>query len=102
MAACVLYDCSPHINYSTGPSDQETAPTRVSQITPGILSKFIVLISGIQAHTDYWYVDVWSSNFTWGGEAPPGEGEFVVIPPGQLLLLDQSTPVLKMLLIQGK
>lgn len=54
-----------------------------------------------QDNTDFWYVDAWSSNFTWGGAAPPGEGEFVVVPQGQLLLLDESTPVLKMILIDG-
>ena len=47
-------------------------------------------------------MDVWSSNFTWGGMAPPTTGDFVVIPEGQLLLLDDSTDVLKMLLINGK
>ena len=48
-----------------------------------------------------WYVDVWSSNFTWGGKPPPGEDALVVVPEGQLLLLDESTPVLAMLLIKG-
>ena len=55
----------------------------------------------LQNNSEFWYVDAWSSNFTWGGASPPGEGEFVVVPEGQLLLLDESTPVLKMLLIMG-
>ncbi|XP_053415184.1 fibrocystin-L isoform X2 [Nycticebus coucang] len=52
-------------------------------------------------NADFLYVDVWSSNFSWGGKSPPEEGSLVVITKGQTILLDQSTPVLKMLLIQG-
>ncbi|XP_056273684.1 fibrocystin-L-like [Pseudoliparis swirei] len=50
---------------------------------------------------DFFYVDVWSSRFTWGGQPPPEQGTFAVITKGQTILLDTSTPVLKMLLIQG-
>ncbi|XP_059206673.1 fibrocystin-L-like isoform X1 [Centropristis striata] len=50
---------------------------------------------------DFFYVDVWSSRFTWGGLPPPERGTFAVITKGQTILLDTSTPVLKMLLIQG-
>ncbi|XP_051879473.1 PKHD1 like 1, tandem duplicate 1 [Pristis pectinata] len=50
---------------------------------------------------DYHYVDVWSSRYTWGGQSPPEKGSLVVITKGQTILLDQNTPVLKMLLIQG-
>ncbi|KAK9957826.1 hypothetical protein ABG768_012036 [Culter alburnus] len=49
----------------------------------------------------FFYIDVWSSPYTWGGLSPPDEGTFAVITPGQTILLDTSTPVLKMLLIQG-
>ncbi|KAG8441692.1 hypothetical protein GDO86_010757 [Hymenochirus boettgeri] len=49
----------------------------------------------------FFYIDVWSSIYTWGGETPPDEGSLAVITQGQTILLDQSTPVLKMLLIQG-
>ncbi|XP_056106663.1 fibrocystin-L-like [Rhinichthys klamathensis goyatoka] len=49
----------------------------------------------------FFYIDVWSSPYTWGGLSPPEEGMFAVITPGQTILLDISTPVLKMLLIQG-
>ncbi|CAL8293184.1 unnamed protein product [Merluccius merluccius] len=50
---------------------------------------------------DFFYIDRWSSPFTWGGLPPPEKGMFVVITMGQTILLDESTPVLKMLLIQG-
>ncbi|KAM4688908.1 fibrocystin-L [Discoglossus pictus] len=52
-------------------------------------------------NADFFYIDVWSSKYTWGGESPPDEGSLAVITKGQTILLDQSTPVLKMLLIQG-
>ncbi|XP_045661731.1 fibrocystin-L isoform X1 [Ursus americanus] len=51
--------------------------------------------------SDFLYVDAWSSNFSWGGKSPPEEGSLVVITKGQTILLDQNTPILKMLLIQG-
>ncbi|XP_069051252.1 PKHD1 like 1, tandem duplicate 1 [Lepisosteus oculatus] len=52
-------------------------------------------------NADFFYIDVWSSKYTWGGLSPPEEGTFAVITKGQTILLDTSTPVLKMLLIQG-
>ncbi|XP_045037491.2 fibrocystin-L [Desmodus rotundus] len=52
-------------------------------------------------NADFLYVDTWSSNFSWGGKSPPEEGSLVVITKGQTILLDQNTPILKMLLIQG-
>uniref|UniRef100_A0A3B4U1D6 PKHD1 like 1, tandem duplicate 2 n=1 Tax=Seriola dumerili TaxID=41447 RepID=A0A3B4U1D6_SERDU len=42
-----------------------------------------------------------NTQFTWGGLSPPEKGSFAVITKGQTILLDTSTPVLKMLLIQG-
>ncbi|XP_066572050.1 PKHD1 like 1, tandem duplicate 1 isoform X2 [Amia ocellicauda] len=52
-------------------------------------------------NADFFYIDVWSSKYTWGGLSPPEMGTFAVITEGQTILLDTSTPVLKMLLIQG-
>ena len=54
-----------------------------------------------QSSVEFWYVDLWSSTFTWGGGPLPREGDFVVIPKGQTLVLDTKTPVLAYLLIQG-
>ena len=50
---------------------------------------------------EFYYVDLWSSLYTWGGTSLPVEGDFVIIPAGQTLVLDIATPVLKILLIQG-
>ncbi|XP_069372727.1 PKHD1 like 1, tandem duplicate 1 [Paralichthys olivaceus] len=52
-------------------------------------------------NADFFYIDVWSSRFTWGGLSPPERGSFAVITKGQTILLDTNTPVLKMLLIKG-
>ena len=49
----------------------------------------------------FWYVDLWSSRFTWGGQDPPKEGDFVVVPQGQTLVVDTVTPILAYLLVQG-
>nr|XP_058131903.1 fibrocystin-L isoform X2 [Dasypus novemcinctus] len=55
----------------------------------------------VHGNADFLYVNVWSSSFSWGGKSPPEEGSLVVITNGQTILLDQNTPILKMLLIQG-
>ncbi|CAH1247131.1 PKHD1L1 [Branchiostoma lanceolatum] len=56
-----------------------------------------------QDNADFYYVDRWSSVYTWGGDeaALPAEGDFIIVEEGQTLLLDTDTPVLKMLLIDG-
>ncbi|GFS10808.1 polycystic kidney and hepatic disease-like 1 [Elysia marginata] len=54
-----------------------------------------------QISAEFEYIDMWSSPYTWGGLDPPTDGDFVVIPEGQKILLDADTAVLTMLLIQG-
>ena len=61
-----------------------------------------VYISCFQTSANFEYVDVWSSQYSWGGAAPPVKGDMVVIPHEMTMLLDTDTPVLKLLLIQGK
>ena len=55
-----------------------------------------------QTNAEFYYVDVWSSPFTWGGGSPPENGTLVVIPAGNVILLDQDTNRLKMVLIKGE
>jgi hypothetical protein len=60
----------------------------------------------------FWYIDAWSSPSTWGGNQPPtGCGSYkddaqcsdsVVIPEGQVVLLDISPPRFYLILIEGK
>ena len=61
---------------------------------------------GYAAYSDvaaatFYYIDRWSSIWTWGGLGTPLEGEFIVITEGQTILLDVSTPVLAFLLVKG-
>ena len=53
------------------------------------------------ALSTFYYIDRWSSIWTWGGLGTPLAGELIVITEGQTILLDTDTPVLKFLLING-
>ena len=46
--------------------------------------------------TDFWYIDRYSSPYTWGctdNSCLPTAGDLVVVGVGQTLLLDMTTPV---------
>lgn len=47
------------------------------------------------------YADYWSSPYTWGGAAPPTDGESVHIKAGQTVILDTNTAMLNLLVIEG-
>ena len=52
----------------------------------------------------FWYIDRWSSPYTWGcsdDSCKPQAGEIIVIPEGQVILLDETTPHLAVLIIDG-
>ena len=54
--------------------------------------------------TDFWYIDRYSSPYTWGcndNSCLPTAGDLVVVGVGQTLLLDMTTPVLAVLLVDG-
>ena len=53
-------------------------------------------------NVNYTYADLWSRTTTWGGGPSPAAGESVVIPKGQSLLLDVSTPWLNLVVIEGE
>ena len=59
---------------------------------------FEVSIPNIKKLQKFWYIDRWSSPYSWGctdDSCKPQEGEIVVIPAGQVILLDETTPLLK-------
>ena len=68
-----------------------------SQVQVYIPGKGFARSEGIE----FFYIDLWSSRFTWGGEEPPRTDDFVVIPSGQTILLDTRTNILAYLLVQG-
>ncbi|CAF4003686.1 unnamed protein product, partial [Rotaria magnacalcarata] len=47
------------------------------------------------------YMDLWSSQWTWGGDDPPEEGTLVQIDSQHTIYLDMVTPVLKVLIIDN-
>jgi hypothetical protein len=51
--------------------------------------------------TFYSYLDKWSDLTTWQDNEPPGEGDTVVVPRGQAVLVDVSPPKLFLVLVQG-
>ncbi|XP_048585401.1 fibrocystin-L isoform X2 [Nematostella vectensis] len=55
-----------------------------------------------QDYADFQYIDLWSSPFSWGNKGFPVEGDLVVVPKGQTMLLDVSTPVFAALVIKGE
>jgi len=94
----------------------ETAMEIICETEPHLTStkhRVIVNINGIgyaaaANDQDFWYIDRWSSHFTWGCNDTnitcpnkPVEGDIAVIPWGKTVLLDESTPILTVLLIQG-
>ena len=57
---------------------------------------------------EFWYIDRWSSHFTWGCNDTsvtcpnkPVASDIAVIPKGKTILLDETTPILSVLLVQG-
>ncbi|XP_043232444.1 fibrocystin-L-like [Amphibalanus amphitrite] len=88
-------------------SESATSVTCVTNghVGPGVFS-VMVDVPGIgfaqpAEGAQFQYVDRWSSPFTWGGSDPPSDGQSVSITAGQTILLDTSTPVLRLILIDG-
>ena len=90
-------------------SESATEITCYTNSHAGAIEAAIVVDVKGQGYADYsdisaatfYYIDRWSSKWTWGGTGTPLEGEYIVITNGQTILLDESTPTLKFLLIKG-
>jgi hypothetical protein len=50
---------------------------------------------------NFTYANRWSDPNTWGGDIPPVSGDTVYVPAGMVLLVDQSTPNLKTIIVDG-
>ena len=83
----------------------EGGARRVSVSVPGVGASLP------HAAATFTYVDLWSSRTTWGGSEPPvGCGDFehdrecvdsVIIPEGQVIMLDVTPPRFFLILVQG-
>lgn len=48
------------------------------------------------------YVNLWSSDTTWGGEFQPMDGESVYVPSGLNLMVDiDESPMLNLVMVEG-
>jgi len=50
---------------------------------------------------NFTYAFRWSDPATWGGDIPPIDGDTVYVPKGMVLLVDQSTPKLQIIVVEG-
>jgi hypothetical protein len=67
-------------------------------------STFQVSIGGNFASmtcSNFTYAFRWSDPLTWGGDIPPIDGDTVYVPQGMVLLVDQSTPNLFIIIVEG-
>ena len=85
-------------------SDHQTTTTE-AQVSVRVrdrgLALYIDSSTGEGGQLFFEYVDLWSSVYTWGGNPIPVEGESVYIKAGQTVILDISTPILNLILIEG-
>jgi hypothetical protein len=68
------------------------------------VSTFVVTIGGNFASLtcpNFTYAFRWSDPLTWGGDIPPIDGDTVYVPQGMVLLVDQSTPNLFIIIVEG-
>ena len=67
-------------------------------------NSFSVSISGntatLKTH-GFLYAHRWSDTLTWGGDFAPINGDTVYVPKGMVLLVDQTTPNLYLILVEG-
>ena len=68
------------------------------------INTFIVTVNSniaIIKSSTFVYGYRWSDEPTWGGDIPPVEGDTVYVPSGMVLIVDQSTPNLHLILVEG-
>lgn len=71
--------------------------------TPTIANTFTVKIGASKAllQDSFLYVLKWSSAATWGVDAPPIDNDLIYVPLGTTLLVDQNTPILNGIAVEG-
>lgn len=71
--------------------------------TNPVEGKFEVIIGNNKAVTNKKaiYGNLYSDENTWGGDIPPREGDSIVVPKGETLIIDASTPKLYVVIVEG-
>ena len=69
-------------------------------------SKIVVTVDGKGASiaddsVEFQYIDKWSALTSWKNQEQPVDGDAVWVPDGQVILLDEPTPNLAFLLVEG-
>lgn len=67
-------------------------------------NSFVVTISGNSASVQtngFLYGHRWSDELTWGGDFAPIDDDSVYVPKGMVLIVDQTTPNLYLILVEG-
>lgn len=88
---------------------QTAAPTQITCLTGArtalpTANTFDVSVNQNRASVttaNFTYANRWSDPLTWGGDIPPIAGDTVYVPKGMVLLVDQSTPNLKTIVVEG-
>lgn len=90
------------------PVTSSTATTIVCTVgarnsTPTISNTFVVQVGNSKAllQDTFYYVLKWSNPTTWGVDTPPIDRDLVYVPEGTTLLVDQDTPVLEAIVVEG-
>ncbi|KAJ3227695.1 Fibrocystin-L [Clydaea vesicula] len=68
---------------------------------PPVITSELLGSSHTNDDVQFWYMDRWSSRFTWGNQDLPSIGQSVWIAPNQVVMLDVDTPRLNLVLIEG-
>ncbi|CAL1168986.1 unnamed protein product [Cladocopium goreaui] len=98
------YDCVPQAANSSALSCMTTernAGINVPSTSVFLEGRGYAIISERAEDTVFRYVDRWSNIYSWLESEPPVDGDSVVVPEGQAIMLDQNSPQLFLLLISG-
>ena len=89
--------------FKSGNSTQIVCTVGARSTTPTVDNNFVVKIGGknVILRDSFLYILRWSDTKTWGVDLPPVDGDLVVVPLGTTLMVDQDTPKLKGIAVDG-
>jgi hypothetical protein len=94
-------DCA--VTAKTGTTVTCTTGARLTLVDPTTLEIDVANMGRVATRgLRFYYGHFYSMYETWGGEFPPKDGDSILIPPGQHLIVDvDSTAWLKAVIVQG-